>query len=156
MKKNFLALLLMLTACSHPPQQPLSVVGQSETGVPALHSIHDAELRDLMDRMDNLMQERFMTETELDSERRKYAQRIANSAQELSKTVDAIIAKMPTLSLTPGEQTAFLALGNKLKQQDKQLYEQASQNQIDALGKTLHEIKTTCTACHALFRKTEG
>jgi hypothetical protein len=53
--------------------------------------------------MDSLLQERFMTETELDSERRKYALRIAEIAQDMTKTVDAIIAKRPTSAAAQAE-----------------------------------------------------
>lgn len=156
MKKKLLLFMLMLTACSHPNNQHFIEGGRSETGQPALHAIQDMQLRELMDRMDSLMQERFMTETELDSERRKYAQRIAKTAQGLAKTVGAIIAKMPALSLSPTEQTTFLALANKLYEQTQHLNEQASQNQIDAIDDSLHQINTTCASCHSLFRKTGG
>jgi hypothetical protein len=155
MKRKLLAFMMVLTACTHPSHQPF-IGGRSETGSPALHAIHDAQLIELMDRMDSLMQERFMTETQLDSERRKYAGKIAISAQSLSKTVDAIIAKMPTLPLTSSEQNTFLALAKKLYQQNQYLYEQARQNHIDAIDDALHQINTTCTACHTLFRKTGG
>lgn len=156
MTKPILALMLLLTACSHVDNRRFMEGGRSETGAPALHAIHDTQLRELMDRMDSLMQERFMTETQLDSERRKYARQIADSAQQVSKTVSDIIAKMPTLPLSSSEQTTFLALANKLYQQNQNLYEQAGQNRIDAIDDSLHQINTTCTSCHALFRKTGG
>jgi hypothetical protein len=150
------ALVLLLSACSTLDREHIAEGGRSETGEPALHAIHDNELRDLMDRMDSLMQERFMTETQLDNERRKYSHRIADSAQDLSKTIDTIIAKLPSLALSPAEQTTFLALANKLRQQTELLQQQASQNRIDAIDDGLHQINTTCTSCHALFRKTGG
>jgi len=55
--------------------------------------------------------------------------------------------------LTTQEQGTFLALANKLNQQTHDLREQASQNHIDTIDQSLHQINTTCISCHALFRK---
>lgn len=148
-----LVIILVLTACTTTPREHVAEGGRSQTGQPALHAIRDTELHELMTRMDNLMQERFMTETQLDGERRKYARRIADTAQALSQTVTAIIGKMPDLALTPAEQTTFMALANKLRQQTDHLNEVASHNQIDGIDDSLHQINTTCMSCHALFRK---
>jgi cytochrome c556 len=147
-------ILLTLTACYSPGDKLHDELGgHSETGRPALHAIQDKQLHELMDRMDALMQERFMAEPELDAERRKYAQRIAVNARSLSQTVDNIIDRMPSLQLTGDEQHTFLALARKLREQSRQLQEQAQANQIDAVTGTMHQINTTCTSCHALFRK---
>jgi len=145
--------LLGLVACHRSDLVEGGMDADSDTGQPALHAIHDQALRELMDRMDVLMHERFMTETQLDQERYKYAQRIAQTALKLSNTVEAIIAKMPLLGLTTQEQGTFIALANKLSQQTHDLREQATQNHIDTIDQSLHQINTTCISCHALFRK---
>ncbi len=150
-------MLLTLTACYSPGSQFHSELGgRSETGRPALHAIQDKQLRELMGRMDALMQERIMSETERDQERRKYAQRIAANAKNLGQTVDSIIDRLPSLQLTSDEQHTFLALAQKLREQSLQLEEHAQQNQIDSINSTVHVINTTCTSCHALFRKLGG
>lgn len=152
-----LIILLTLTACYSPGSKFHNELdGHSETGQPALHAIQDKSLRELMARMDALMQERFMTEPELDAERRKYAQRIAENAQTLSQTVDSILARMPSLQLSTDEQHTFQALARKLAEQSRQLQVEAKSNSIDAVDNTLHQINTTCTSCHALFRKLGG
>lgn len=148
----FTAVMLLAAGCSSKPAHIVEG-GRSDTGEPALHAVHDQQLRELMSRMDILMQERFMTETQLDEERRKYALQIADSAASMSQTVNSIIGKLPSLALQSGEQVAFLALANKLKQQATQLQQLARQNQIDAIDDELHQINTTCSSCHALFRK---
>lgn len=147
-------ILLLITACSNPPAPHYEIGGRSETGQPALHAIHDEKLHELMRRMDSLMQERFMTETQLDKERRRYSQRIADTARGLSETVDVIIGQMPKLALSADEQSTFLSLAKKLRQLAVQLHQQASGNQIDAIDESLHQINTTCMSCHALFRNT--
>lgn len=94
-----------------------------------------------------------MTEQQLDVERRKYSRQIGEAARNLSVNVGTIIASMPGLQLNAGEQATFLALASKLRDEAQQLQELAEQNHIDAISDGLHEINTTCTSCHALFRK---
>lgn len=157
MNPKFLLLSVgLLTACSSTTTSSLMTAGRSDTGQPALHAVHDNELRELMLRMDVLMQERFMTEVQVDNERRKYTQRIADTALRLSQTVDTIVGKMPGLSLTQVEQSTFLALASKLNQQARSLNEIARHNRVDEIDGALHQINTTCVSCHALFRKTGG
>lgn len=149
-----LTISFILSACAgSSSQQALNQGGRSETGQPAMHAVRDNQLRTLMDRMDSLMQERFMTEHQLDDERRKYSRQIAEAAKNMASTVDAIMAAMAGLQLEAAEQTTFKALAAKLREQTQQLQMQAQQNQIDAIAVSVHEINTTCTSCHALFRK---
>jgi len=150
------ALLLMLSACSQNNQYAYLQGGRSQTGQPALHAVRDKRLHELMDRMNSLMQERFMTEQQLDVERRKYSRQIGEAARDLAATVEIMIARMPGLQLNAGEQTTFLALAGKLREEMCRLQHLAEQNHIDAIPDSLHEINTTCTSCHALFRKLGG
>jgi len=99
------------------------------------------------------MQERSMTELEVDIERRRYAMRIATTAENLSKTVNAILHVLPSLKLSSEEQNAFLSLANKLDDQALVLQKQAKQNQIDSINDTMNQISATCATCHSLFRK---
>ncbi|WP_197492620.1 cytochrome c [Methylomonas methanica] len=151
------AIVLILSACSNQSNQHAHLEGgRIQTGQPALHAVRDNQLRELMDRMDNLMQERFMTEQQLDVERRKYSRQIGEAARNLAANVEIMIAAMPGLQLNAGEQTAFIALANKLRDEMRQLQLITEQNHIDAIPDSLHEINTTCTSCHALFRKLEA
>ncbi len=155
-RRVFFLAIGLSTACSSTTTSLPATPGRSETGQPALHAIHDNDLRQLMLRMDALMQERFMTETQIDKERRKYTQRIADTALKLAQTVGTIVGKMPRLSLTQAEQATFLALASKLNQQAESLNDLASHNRVDEIDSALHQLNTTCVSCHALFRKTGG
>ncbi|OQW73740.1 MAG: hypothetical protein BVN35_11605 [Proteobacteria bacterium ST_bin11] len=152
------AVVLILSACSSQSNQyaRLEDGGWSQTGQPALHAVRDNRLHELMDRMDSLMHERFMTEQQLDVERRKYSRQIGEAARNLAANVEIMIARMPGLQLNAAEQTTFLALATKLREEMRQLQQLAEQNHIDAIPVSLHEINTTCTSCHALFRKLEA
>jgi hypothetical protein len=146
-------LLLVLAGCADPASHPVSDMGYSETGQPALHAIQNQQLHTLMNQMNSVMRERFMTEPELDVERRLYTQRIAKVAQSLSQTLDAVRATSSTLKLDKTEETAFQALTQKLYKQAVELQEQAEHNRIEVIPATLEQINSTCTSCHALFRK---
>ncbi len=122
-------------------------------GEPALHAIQDRELRELMDRMNGLMMERFMTEQEMDVERHRFAERIVESAKILSSTAEALVNKLPGFNLNTDEQSAFRNLAGKLKQQADSLETQAKNRRFNTISATLNQMRSTCMACHTLFRK---
>ncbi|QPK64578.1 cytochrome c [Methylomonas sp. LL1] len=151
--KKLIALMLtcgLLSACSSGPQQDEHSAAASD---PALHAVQDRELRDLMDRMNSLMMERFMTEHEMDIERRKYARQIIETSQILATTAQSLVNKLPGLGLSPDEQSAFENLARKLGQHAHNLQTQAENRAFNSISSTLHEMKSTCMACHTLFRK---
>jgi len=148
-------IILFMNACSDTGDMRYTKldIEHSEINQPTLHAIRSSQLRELMDRMDILMQERFMTEHEVDIERRKYALRMATTAENLSKTVNAILHVLPSLKLNSKDQNIFLSLANKLDDQAQILQKQAQQNQIDSIDNTMNQISATCASCHSLFRK---
>lgn len=143
---------MLLSACAWT-QKPSGQTGLPDTGRPALHAVSDARLRELMDQMNSLMFERFMAEPDIDRERRNYALKIADAADELGATVDVILSRLPALNLSPDEQTTFRALAVKLRDQADTLKAQAKLNRIDSIEQTLDQTSATCSSCHALFRK---
>lgn len=138
-----------MAACSTLVPSTQSLVD----GQAALHAVQDAELRELMGRMNSLMLERFMTEHEMDIERRKYTRQIIEAAEKLANTSQALIIKMPGLGLNASEQHAFQILAQKLNQHAQKLQTQAEHQAFNAIPGTLSEMKSDCMACHTLFRK---
>lgn len=144
----------LIAGCTSPaPKEPAHQL--PDTGLPALHALHEERLRNLMQEMNNLMFDRIRTELEIDRERRKHALAIAKSAGQLASAIDAIVEEMPKLDLTVSEQTAFKALASKLHRQTELLQDQANRNHIDAIPGTLQQMTLTCTSCHQLFRSTD-
>jgi hypothetical protein len=143
--------LSLLAGCSATPEQ--RVKGLPDTGSPALHAVNDARLRELMDRMNSLMFERFMTEQDLDKERRRQTRQIAAAAADLHQAVDGLLARLPALRLSEAERVAFRALAEKLRAQAGELKARAEANQVDALPADLERMSYTCNACHLLFRE---
>jgi hypothetical protein len=151
MQRISIVCLLSMAACSSLHDQSLPSAGLAEATT--LHAVQDARLRHLMREMNSLMFERMRTELELDQERRQKAVQIGRIADEMAQTVVYIIDSLPRLSLNEHEETAFLTLAERLRNQVKLLQEQAEHNYLDAIPGTLRHITTTCTMCHQLFRK---
>lgn len=125
----------------------------SNVETPALHALQDQELRTLMDRMSGLMFERFMTEHEMDVERRKYARQIIDAALILNSSSEALVKRAPFLGMNAEENNAFVILAQKLGHHAERLKNQAENNSFNGISSTLHEMQATCLACHTLFRK---
>lgn len=155
MALQYLALTIgaaLLSACT-ATSQTAAQSGLLDTGQPALHAVSDARLRELMDKMNALMFERFIAEPDIDRERRVYALKMADAADKLGSTVDAILSRLPALALNPDEQLTFRALAGKLREQANALNAQAKLNRIDAIEPMLDQMTATCSSCHTLFRK---
>ncbi|MDD2760838.1 MAG: cytochrome c [Methylomonas sp.] len=153
--KNFLVLIsacCAMTACSSRPAGSDAFSGDS-SGSPALHAVQDRELRQLMDRMNGLMMERFMTEHEMDIERSRYTRQIVEASKTLTVTATSLVNKLPGLGLSENEQAAFRSLAQTLGQHANDLQNQAKNHNFNAMSSTLHEMRATCQACHTLFRK---
>ncbi|MGZ4999709.1 MAG: hypothetical protein ACXV7F_05375 [Methylomonas sp.] len=154
MTLQYLAIFMgvaLLSACSSA-SGPVAQTGLVDTGPPALHAVSDTRLRELMDQMNSLMFERFLTEPDIDRERRIYAQKIAAAADQLGSTVDVILARLPALNLNQDEQMTFRALAGKLREQAHTLNVQAKLNHIDSIEPMLKQMTVTCSSCHTLFR----
>lgn len=141
---SVIALTLLLSACSalEPAQTPTTIQ----------HAIHDQQLRMLMDRLDGLMHERLLTEPEREAASRQQLPALIAAAQQLAQTVDALRARLPSLSLTAAEQTRFAALAEQLRDQAHSVRMYAEQNRADHVAAVAEHMQATCAACHALFR----
>lgn len=144
-----LAPFLLVGCALHPVQSE----ALPDSGNPALHAVHDARLRYLMDAMNTLMFERMRTELELDRDRRQQALQIAEAAASMRGTLGEIIDALPGLSLSNNEKIVFLTLAEALQDRAKTLERQARANAVDVLPGTFERMRTTCVGCHQLFRK---
>jgi hypothetical protein len=124
----------------------------SEIAQSTLHDIMTDRISEAITQMELLLLDQTLTEKELNEERKRKAAIIAVSAAELQHSVDTILALQPQLPLNQEESPKFGALANKLKFQASELEGLARSNRFNEL-KPAHEVmKTTCNACHALFR----
>lgn len=150
MKNHILILCLIFTGCAsnQPEYSPLS-----DTGKPALHSIQSAQLKVLMQQLDDLMFEHMLNEVQIDRQRRYRTKEIVKVSDNLLKTIDFIPNALPGLSLDKHEQKIFLNLTEKLKNQVSLLKQEAENNHVDVIPKRANKIIETCNACHHIFRQ---
>jgi len=151
MKKNLSVLcFLLLTGCI---SNQSSYSQLSDTGKPALHSIQSAQLKVLMQSLDDLMFERMLHEVQIDRQRRYRTQEIVKVTEKLLNTIEYIPNALKDLSLNTTEQTIFLSLSKKLNDQVTLLKQEAERNHVDAIPKRANQIIETCNACHNIFRQ---
>jgi hypothetical protein len=155
MQKNTLTTFILfaatLVACTHserPPPFPKLTV----TGTPVLHAIDSIQLRQLMNRMNNLMYETNLTEQEMDVQRRQVVSKVTNAAEGLDQAIDGILAAQTKLNLDPDDQKVFHSLAVHLRDEAHTLKAQALAHQVNEIPVTLEKISATCTSCHELFR----
>lgn len=146
----FILGVLLLVACT--AEQHTNPRLQN-TGKPALHAVQSERLQHLMQRLNDLMFERMLTEVELDRERRQRTSEIAQVASSMLQTVNDIPNALPTLALSPGERQTFLQLSSQLGEQVALLKQEAELNYVDAIPKRLQRVVATCNACHRSFRQ---
>jgi cytochrome c556 len=139
-----------------PPGASATATHPAASAGPALREIHNDPLQQLMIQMNALVYEQMRDELDAAQEKRQRIEALAATAGQLSGTVKAIIATLPSLKLSPEEQASFLALANNLHASAQQMETQARTNQIQAIPATLDQLTVTCGACHNLFRKSRN
>lgn len=125
----------------------------SDTGKPALHSIQSAQLKILMQQLNDLMFEHMLNEVQIDRQRRYRTKEIVKVSENLLATIEFIPNALPNLSLNKSEQKIFLNLTEQLKNQVTLLKQEAENNHVDAIAKRANIIIETCNTCHHLFRQ---
>ena len=105
-----------------------------------------------MQRLNNLMLERNLTEPELDSQRRRTILLVLEVVKGAESSLDCILETAQRLKLNEYQLKRFHALANKLRVEAKTLRIQAETHQLSSIPATLDKMNNTCTSCHALFR----
>jgi hypothetical protein len=144
------ATLFSVTACSPTLRGGLEVRPAKGEGL--LHAVHNTRLRKVMQGFNSLMFEQMTTELELDEQRRRQSQAIAESAAELAKTAEKLPRIADDLSLTESEKTLFLKRAAELQTKAARLQEAALNQDANAMRHWLLRMEITCNNCHRLFR----
>jgi hypothetical protein len=139
-----------------PTNPPILSALPADTGEPAMHAIRNKNLQKIMIQINALVYEQMQNEVGVNWEKHPRTQEIAKIAHELANDEKTIIASLPLLSLNSNEKATFTALAEKLRINALQMEAQANQSQIKSIHGTMERITSTCTACHALFRKSRS
>lgn len=146
----------LATAQSLPAKVPVLAAIATDTGEPIMHAIRNSQIQQIMIKINALVYEQMQNEVGVNWEKHLRTQEIAKIAHELAGDGNSIISSLPLLNLNSNEKATFTALAEKLRGNAQQMEDQANQNQIKAIPGTMEKITSTCTACHALFRKSRG
>ncbi|MGR9051633.1 MAG: hypothetical protein ACU84J_03210 [Gammaproteobacteria bacterium] len=141
------------------PDEPIRIgepATSPDTGEPALHAIQDERLRQVMKQIDSLVYAQMLGKVDLSRERKLKTEEIAGIARALADNEKAVIATLPSLHLNADETSVFSALADKLRDGALAMETLAEQDRWQDLPAVMTSITSTCTACHALFRKTRS
>jgi hypothetical protein len=138
------------------PEPKLQFSAPLETGEPAMHAIHNDRLQKVMNQINKLLYSQMSGEINLSQERQLKTEEIARISQELAVSEKAIMETLPALKLNSIEESTFAALAEKLRTSADQMKLLAMQDQLQGVPATLETIISTCTSCHALFRKSRS
>jgi hypothetical protein len=146
----------IVTAKPLPTPLPVLSALPADTGEPAMHAVRNSHLHEIMLQINALVYEQLQNEVGVNWEKHPRTQEIAKIAHELANDEKSIIASLPLLNLDSNEKSSFTALAVKLRVNAQLMEAQANQSQLKAIHGSLEQITSTCTACHALFRKTRS
>jgi hypothetical protein len=142
--------LLLLSACA-----PGVSGGRPDTaGIrnEELHAVMTDHIVGMIAQLDVLAFDLHRTETEIEDERLQRAVWIADSAVELQRAADMIIAIQPTLLLNQEGAENFDRLANQLKDFAIELEDVAARRQLAGFRPLMERINGTCNACHRIYR----
>ncbi|BBL70974.1 hypothetical protein [Methylogaea oryzae] len=139
------AICLLSAGCAPTP-------GQRQSADAPRHGLHEERLRQLMQEMNALMFERYLTQPDIDRQRRSKAREIAAAAAAMADTLKEIQLSRTRLPLNATEHTLFATLTDRLSQQIQQMRQQAESGQTESLPQIREDMRATCAACHLLFR----
>ncbi|MCK6483988.1 MAG: cytochrome c [Phycisphaerae bacterium] len=128
----------------------------ADTGRPALHTIHNDRLHELMEELNRRRFARMPQELDAGIDRRTAARNIARSAAALAETAGYIPESLADSDLSEEERAVFIRLAHKLHEQSLALQRRAEAMELDSVPNELEAITATCNACHSAFRQVAG
>lgn len=150
MRYYLLSILWVLSACSLNESSDVSFGEsvQDET----LHALMSERIDNLFRRIEVLAFDQNRTLPELDDERQRTANEIAESAETLSGVADELAQLVSTLNLTEPRQQQFQILARNLLEASNNVARTAvSPSSLD-LAESINALQLTCASCHNLYR----
>lgn len=144
------ALVVLTLGCAPPPQVRYEE-RLEETPAPAVHAVHEQRLRELMQDLDRLRDERLPKVLDPRVETRRQARTVEQVAQAMAESAPAIAAAVPP-DLEPADQQEFRRLAAELGSRSRALADEAASLTTAQRRERLAEIDRTCGRCHARFR----
>ncbi len=144
-----LAAASALIACGATSTMPSARAPEPD---PSQHVVRSERLRLLMRSMESLMHDRIQSDLELDKERLKQADELAEAAGELAATAEAIAGASTYASLDDAARARFDAFVVELQREASELQRLARDGQFAPSAAQFDRMRHVCAGCHSLYR----
>jgi cytochrome c556 len=119
---------------------------------PLIHVIVSDQIREIMLKLNMLMNERGITPIEIMEQRVEYLRKLITTANELVVAAERMTDAIPGVRIEPQNQVTFEALAKQLQEQAVNIAFLAEQTDEEGLEPAYQRMSETCNACHTLFR----
>ena len=149
MKSGFACTILMIFCAQSGWAE---TVNEPEISEPLIHVIISDEIRDIMLKINQLVNERELTQLQILEQREKYLNDLIQATDRLMATALTIRDAIPGVSMSPENHRIFEALARQLNNDAKNLKDTAETDSYSGLEPAYGRLRETCAACHRLYR----
>lgn len=122
------------------------------TGRPALHGLHSARLRQVMDDLNRMVFEDLPQEMDVEARQKRRLDEVHQLALKLAETADHIPDVLEDVKIDAESRQVFVAYAEKLEEEARELAALSRGKDIRLIDAKVDEMITTCNACHSSFR----
>ena len=105
-------------------------------------------MKRMLNDLNNVQYARHKSEIELDDDRKRYANNLADSLKLISKKTVDFPKNDPTFIIQSSKLEEYNNLSKQLYSQGEEIENQANRYDFKALEITIENVKKTCTSCH--------
>ena len=131
-----------------------TVYGQEQQSIkqPLIHVIISDRIQEIMKHLNDLVNARGMTALQVMELRVKHLNELIATIDELVAAADNLTEAIPGIRLSPENKITFEALAKKLQDEAAGLKTLAEETNYAGMEPAYQRLKSTCDACHQLFR----
>ena len=150
-KKNYhiLFLFICLFSAGAVYSEPESL---DQLGELKFHAIYSEEMQDIMQRMNQLIYEKELNESQKKERRMQHLQNLIDTASELVIAAESLTEALPGFALNQMEKDVFQAMAMQLKLEAINIRIFAEMDSYTDVDLAYERLNDTCIACHELFR----
>ena len=117
-----------------------------------VHAIHSDKLRRIMNDLKGLADDRLPQEMDIPGAQTRHFEKISRTADAMARSAPRIKAILPELGLANDARRVFLEMADQLESNALELGRHAASGRWKETSQAVEAIKSTCDACHGLFR----
>ena len=145
-KYLFITLTLLLAPAISCGENPESI------REPLIHVIISDRIQGIMLRLNALVNERGLTALQIMDLRVQHLKELISTIDELVDAAEDLDEAIPGIRMSQENKITFEALAGKLQEEGKHLKSLAEQTNYAGMEPAYQKLRSTCEACHQLFR----